>query len=134
MKDQNEEPNRTTGTRLRSAGNSKLPLASVIPDTETMQNAVKLMKEGVKLKARLSELEDREKEIRETLAAICEAFDLTDGIKHGMTGFQYNGYATRKTLSKEKLLAAGVSAETINAAYTEGEPFLSCKLIAFDLE
>ena len=25
MKDQNEEPNRTTGTRLRSAGNSKLP-------------------------------------------------------------------------------------------------------------
>jgi hypothetical protein len=51
-----------------------------------------------------------------------------------MTGFQYNGYATRKTLSKEKLLAAGVSAETINAAYTEGEPFLSCKLIAFDLE
>jgi hypothetical protein len=37
-------------------------------------------------------------------------------------------------LSKEKLLAAGVAADVIADAYVDGKPFLSMKLVRFDLE
>jgi hypothetical protein len=130
-KETESEP--TKAPRFTSAANSKLPLASVIDDTETMRHAVKLLKEGVANSAKQSELKERESEIREELAAICHAYELT-GFKHGLCGFEYHGYQTRQTLSKERLLALGVPADTIAQAYSEGKPFLSSRLLAFDME
>ena len=56
------------------------------------------------------------------------------GFKHGLAGFQYDGFVTRKSLSKEALLAAGVAAQTIEDCYLPGTPFVSAKIIAFDFE
>lgn len=120
--------------RIRSAANSSLPLVSIIPDDDTMKRAVKLMKEAVAAAARQSEAEERLKEIKDELAAICTAYDLEKGFRHGLVGYEFHGYQTRKTLSKERLLAQGVSAEQIDAAYVDGTPFLYSKVIAFDVE
>jgi hypothetical protein len=119
--------------RLRSAKNSSLPLTSVIPDTDVFKQACRLLEEAVRVKSVMSELEERADAIREELAAVAAAYDLK-GFRHGLAGFEYHGYTARKTLSKELLLAAGVSADVIAGAHVEGEPFLSCKLVVFDLE
>ena len=119
--------------RLRSAAGSNLPLASVIDDPELFKKSVKLLKEATGCSVKQSEAEDRLKEIKEELGAICEAYGLK-GFKHGLHGFEYHGYTTRKSLSKEKLLAAGVSAEIIADAYVEGTPFMFSKVIPFDIE
>jgi hypothetical protein len=128
-----EETESSKAPRLRSAANSKLPLTSVIDDGDTMRRATKLLKEGVANSAKQSKLKERESEIREELAAICAAYDLP-GFKHGLCGFEYHGYTTRQVLSKERLLALGVSADTIAQAYSEGKPYLNSRLLAFDME
>ena len=121
--------------RIVSASNSKLPRASAaIDDGDTMREATGLLKKLVNVKTRISELEEEERDMRDRLAAICQAYDLTAGFRHGMAGFEYHGYTTRKTLNKELLLAAGVSAQTIAESYKEGEPYLSCKVVVFDVE
>lgn len=119
--------------RLRSAAGSSLPIASVIDDSEIFKRVVKLLKEATSTVVRRSECEDREREIKEELGAICAAYDLK-GFRHGKHGFEYHGYMTRKTLSKERLLAQGVSAEQIDAAYEDGKPYLYAKIIPFDLD
>ncbi len=119
--------------RLLSAAGSNLPSVAVISDNETFRRAVKLLKEGILVKAKQSELEERAAEIRDELAAISEAYQLK-GMKYGLAGFEYHGYVTRKSLSKERLLALGVPADTIDQAFVEGNPYLSTKLIVFDLE
>lgn len=119
--------------RYTSASNSRLPLASVIPDTEMMKRAVALLNEDMQLKTSISAMEERTDEIKDELAAICQAYDLK-GFRHGLNGFEYHGYATRKTLSKEKLLALGVSAETIDRATVDGQPYLFVRVVRFDIE
>ena len=119
--------------RLVSAGNSKLPMASEIPDEETFQEVRVLLKKALKLRETISEKEDELSDIKERLQAVCEAFGMS-GFKHGLAGFQYDGFVTRKSLSKEALLAAGVAAQTIEDCYLEGKPFVSAKIIAFDFE
>jgi hypothetical protein len=122
-----------TKQRLRSASGSTLPVASIIPDADTFQQVRKLLAEAVKVKVKQSELEDREREIRDELAAVCEAYQLK-GFRHGRAGFEYHGYTTRKTLSKEKLLAAGIPAETISDCLEESKPFILCKVVTFDID
>lgn len=119
--------------RLRSAAKSSLPMASTIPDPETFRRVVELLKEGVALKVKASELEEREKEIKEELAAVAEGYQ-TKGFRHALAGFEYHGWQTKKTLSKEKLLSNGVSADVIDKSFSESDPFLSTKMFAFDLE
>lgn len=119
--------------RLRSAQNSTLPLTSEIPDPEIFKQATHLLKEGIKLRAKISELEESASDLREQLAVICAAYDLK-GLRHGLAGFEYHGYKTRQTLSKEKLLANGVSADIIAKSFSEGEPYLMTKFVAFDIE
>ena len=119
--------------RMISAGNSKLPMASEIPDEETFQEVRELLKQALKLKVEISEQEDKLQEVKDQLQAICEAFGMS-GFKYGLAGFQYDGFVTRKSLSKEALLAAGVAAQTIEDCYLEGKPFVSAKIIAFDFE
>lgn len=118
--------------RLTSASKSKLPVVSEIPDTDTMQHAVRLMREASGLRAKVSEAEDRLDEIRGELAAICEGYGMA-GFKHGLNGFEYHGYQTRRTLSKEKLVQV-VAADVIDSCYEESKPFLSSKFVSFDLE
>ena len=119
--------------RMISAGNSKLPMASEIPDEDTFQEVRVLLKKALKLRETISEKEDELSGIKDQLQAICEAFDMK-GFRHGLAGFQYDGFITRKSLSKEALLAAGVAAQTIEDCYLEGKPFVSAKIIAFDFE
>ena len=119
--------------RLVSAGNSKLPQASEIPDNETFQEVRKLLKRAISLRETISEKEDELSDIKERLQAICEAFNMK-GFRQGLAGFQYDGFVTRKSLSKEALLAAGVAAQTIEDCYLEGKPFVSAKIVAFDFE
>lgn len=118
---------------LRSAGNSKLPVASEIPDEETFQEVRKLLKRAIVLRAAISEREDELSDIKERLQAVCEAFAMP-GFKLGLAGFQYDGFVTRKSLSKEALLAAGVAAQTIEDCYLPGTPFVSAKIITFDFD
>lgn len=118
--------------RLRSAANSKLPLASVIPDEETFQRAIQLMQQGTTNKVTQSALKEQEDDIKAELAVICEAYSLP-GFRHGLNMFEYQGWKTRTTLSKEKLLELGVSAEQIAGAYVEGKPYLMTKIDPFDI-
>lgn len=119
--------------RLTSAANSSLPQASSIPDEETFQRVRVLLRDAIKAKVKQSEAEDKLKEIREELVLIAEAYGMK-GFRHGLAGFQYDGYIRRKTLSKEALLASGVSAQIIEDAYIEGAEFVSAKIVAFDIE
>ena len=128
-----KEPKEKPAPRLRSASNSTIPIASVISDPETFREAVAMLREATANKVAQSELKERETAIKENLAAICEAYDLK-GIRHGLDCFEYYGYSTRQTLSKERLLALGVPAETIDAAYAAGEPYLNTKINPFDID
>lgn len=118
--------------RYRSASGSSLPLVSVIDDTDVMKRAIKLLKEATTLKVKQSEAEEKLIEIRDELAAVCEAYGLK-GIRHGLSGFEYHGYASRKTLDKTKLLNF-ISADDLASCYVDGEPYLSAKVTVFDLE
>ena len=127
----------TTKTRLRSASRSTLPKSSEIPDTETFKNVNKMLKEAVGLKIKVSEAEDRLEEIKNELAAVAMAYDLT-GFRHGLAGYEYHGYTSRQTLNKQKLIekvsAYGCPASVIDEAYEDGKPYLSAKIVVFDLE
>jgi hypothetical protein len=119
--------------RLRSASNSKYPLASVIDDPDTFKQAKELLILATEIKVKISKLEEREAEAKEALAAICTAYNL-DGFRWGLHCFEYHGWQTRETLSKEALIANGVTAEQIAASFIKGEPFLMTKVNPFDLE
>jgi len=119
--------------RLRSASNSKYPLASVIDDPDTFKRAIHLLKECTINKVKQSELKEQEDELKTELAAICSAYNLP-GIRHGLDCFEYFGWKTKQTLSKERLLALGVTAEQIAQAYVDSDPFLMTKITPFDLE
>ena len=119
--------------RFLSASKSSLPLCSEIPDTDTVKHVSKLMREGNALRARISEDDERLTEIKNELSAICEAYRLDKGFRHGMNGFEYHGYTSRKTFNKEKA-ATLIPADVIDQCFTEGTPYLSVKLIAFDVE
>jgi len=123
----------TKAPRLRSASNSKIPLASKISDQDTFEEAVAMLQTATNLKVKISELEEEAAELKESLAAICEAYSLP-GIRHGLNCFEYYGYTTRKTLSKERLLALGVTAEQIAESYVDSKPFLNAKINPFDLD
>lgn len=119
--------------RLLSASNSALPLISVLPDRKTMNAAKKLMAESADLKVVIDGAEARRKEINEELAVYAEANGLP-GFRHGMYGFQYSGWTSRQSLSREKLVENGVDPEAIAASMVDGTPYLNCKVIVFDVE
>lgn len=119
--------------RLRSASRSTLPTASLISDSEVFKDSVRLLKEAVKLQAQISTAEDRLKEIKEHLAATCEAYNLK-GMKYGLSGFEYRGYTARSVLSKEALLEAGVDPQIIADSYRKGNDFLDARFVVFDIE
>jgi hypothetical protein len=120
--------------RLLSASRSKLPKASaVIHDSYSLKHAVALLKRITTINATLSELQEEKDEKVEELALICAAHD-APGLKHGMMGFEYHGYTSRRSLSKERLLALGVEASVIDAAYVPGKEFLNTKVLHFDIE
>jgi hypothetical protein len=121
-----------TKSRYRSASGSSLPLVSVIDDPDLFKKATKLLKEAVACKVKQSEAEDRVTEIKDELAAICAAYDLK-GIRHGLNGFEYHGYTSRKSLDKKKLLNF-ISADDLASCYVEGDPYLNAKVVPFDLE
>jgi hypothetical protein len=124
----------TPKKRATSAANSKLPkLSAALSDQDIFDQAKSLLVEAEDVKRHKKALEQREADIKSELAAICDAYGLP-GFKWGLTGFEYHGWKTKQTLSKEKLLAAGVSAETIAAAYTESKPYLSTEITLFDQE
>ena len=119
--------------RLRSASNSKLPMASEIPDPDMFREAVSLLKKGTKLRTEISEREEELSKVRDRLGAIAVAYDMP-GFRHGLHSFEYRGWQTRSSLSKEKLLSLGVTAETIDAAYVGSKPFLDMRISPFDIE
>lgn len=124
-------------TRLRSASNSTLPQTSAIPDRETFQSMNMLLKEAIKLKVKVSEMEERLEEIKLEAAAVCGAYDLK-GFRHGLGGFDYRGYNTRKTLDKqalvERMSAYGCPTSLIEECYRPGESFLDARFVVFDLD
>lgn len=123
--------------RLRSASNSKLPVVSVIPDQETMKQAVALLKEATKLKVKVSEAEDRLEEIKLELFAIASSYDLS-GFRYGLAGFENRGYSSRSTLNKQKMIsdlsARGIGADVIAGWYESGNEFLDARITTFDVE
>ena len=119
--------------RFLSASRSSLPLCSEIPDSDTVKEVGSLLKEANDLRVKISEAQERVDEIKNQLAALCEAYGLEKGFRYGMIGYEYHGFVSRKTLDKEKL-ATLVPADVIDSCYVEGKQFLSAKLIAFDVE
>ena len=119
--------------RLRAASNSTLPLASVIPDEEIFQEVRTLLKQATANKVKIDELEDKQNQIKDKLMTVCEAYDLP-GFRIGLNMCEYQPWHTRRTLSKERLLANGVSAEIIAASEIESKPFRSIKIDPFDIE
>lgn len=118
--------------RFTSASNSKLPLCSEIPDSDVVRRVAELMKSGNAERTRISEAEERLDEIKNELAAICEAYEIK-GFRHGLNGFEYHGWTSRKTFSKEKAVKL-VPADVIDRCYEDGKQFLSVRLVAFDVE
>ena len=127
----------TTKTRLRSASRSTLPKSSEIPDPETFKSVNKMLKEAVALKVKVSEAEERLEEIKNELAAVAMAYDLS-GFRHGMAGYEFRGYNSRQTLDKqaliEKMSADGCPASLIDECYKSGASFLDARIVVFDLE
>jgi hypothetical protein len=124
--------------RLRSASRSSLPLTSgAIPDNDTHKQAVALLREGIALKVKESEIKERLDEIRTELGTIAAAYDLS-GFRNGLTGFEYYGWKSRESLKKDKLIALlskySVPVSELAGCYEAGEEFLSTRLFAFDLE
>lgn len=128
-----EPTNGESKPRLRSAANSKLPIASVIPDTDQFREAIRLVERATAIKVEMDELKEELDGLIEQMAAICEVFHLEHGFKYGLFMFEYHGWKTRDTLSKEKLLELGVPADTIAKAYTTSKPYLSTKIDPFDI-
>ncbi len=124
--------------RLRSASRSKLPLTSAaIDDGEMHKQAVKLLREGVKLRTQESEIKDRLEEIKAELAVVASVYDLP-GFRNGLAGFEYRGYTSRTTLKKDRLVELlsrhGIPVNELDGCYAAGEPFLDVKIFSFDLE
>jgi HD superfamily phosphodiesterase len=119
--------------RYLSASRSSLPLCSEFADSDIVKQVAKLLKRGNAERARISEAEERLDEIKAELSAICETYGIEKGFRHGLHGFEYHGWITRKALNKEKL-ATLVPADVIDKCYEDGKPFLSVKLIAYDID
>jgi hypothetical protein len=125
-----EEPK---STRIRRASNSKLPQASEIEDRDIRERVKELLKRSTVTAMKISESRELLEQLESEMGAICEAYDLK-GFRHGLHCYEYYGWHTRKTLSKVKLLELGVSAEIIEAAYTESKPYIMQKVNPFDVE
>ena len=124
-------------SRLRSASRSTLPRSSEIPETDVFKNVNKLLKEAVALKVKQSETEERLDEIKNELAAVAFAYNMP-GFRHGLAGYEYHGYTSRSSLNKQKLIEKispyGCPASVIEESYEPGTPFLSAKIVVFDME
>jgi len=124
--------------RLRSASNSKLPVASVIPDREEFKRAVALLREAGKIKVAMSEGKERLDEIEMELHCLCVAYDLNSGLRHGLFGFEDRGMKSKSTLKKDKLVNLlsefGIPAARLSECYESGSEFLDTRITAFDLE
>ena len=116
---------------MLSAANSPLPSATEL-DPDTFRQAKALLQKSAKLKAEISEREEKLSELKAELAIIAKVCS-PKGFRWGMIGFEYHGYVSRKTLNKKKL-ATHVAAEIIDSCYEDGKEFESMKLIVFDME
>lgn len=113
------------------AENSKLPIASVIPDTALFNEATGLLL--VLAAQREAEAEAKAEKDKATarLAKICLQLQLP-GIRYSNVGLAVNGYVTRRTLSPELLAENGVTAETIQNSYKDSAPYLDTKFVQFE--
>ena len=131
----NEKEEKTP--RLTRANNSKLPTLRQAAEEHGIDPNIEkriqmLLIKSVDIRSKMSELKDKLDANKAELSAICSTYDLS-GVRHGLAYVDYTPWTTRKTLSKEKLLDAGVSAATIAESYVESKPFEVCEIGVFDV-
>jgi hypothetical protein len=119
--------------RLRSASRSTLTPASAITDSEVFKESIKLLREAAKLRAQVSQAEERLDQIKEYLSGVCGAYDLK-GLKYGLAGFEYHGWTARATFSKEAAVELGIDPAVVAQCYRKGKEYLDAKFVLFDVE
>lgn len=100
---------------------ASLPLISALPKTE-MTRARKLLQELEGLIAARKEMEEREGEVKDLLAAMQEDNNLP-GLRDQGRCFCVESCPGRKSLDKGLLIENGVTVEQIEASMKEGKPF-----------
>lgn len=100
---------------------ASLPLISVLAKPD-MTKARRLLQELEGLVAARKEMEEREDEIKELLAALQQDNSLP-GLRDQGRCFCVETLAGRKTLDKGLLVENGVTAEQIEASMKEGKPY-----------
>ena len=100
---------------------ASLPLISVLAKPD-MTKARRLLQELEGLVAARKEMEEREDEIKELLAALQQDNSLP-GLRDQGRCFCVETLAGRKTLDKGLLVDNGVTAEQIEASMKEGKPY-----------
>jgi hypothetical protein len=119
--------------KLTSASKSSLPSLAELDDSELRSRARDLLRRATTLKSEIAEREEELQAARLELAAICDTSGMPRGFKHGRFGFEYHGYMSQRSLNKQKL-AMKVPAEVIESCYEDGRPFMSAKILFFDLD
>lgn len=101
---------------------AELPLVSVLPKDE-MQEAREALEELESIHELQAMNAEREDELKTRLREIQNTHELM-GIRFGQLAFAATSAQGRKTLSKTKLIEAGVSAKVIEACYAQGDPYV----------
>ena len=126
------KPELSEGKKVKRAGNSKLPILANVTDDDTMRLYAHKMKRAREIRAQIDELKEELEVLVNEFGAFCQGYNCP-GFRIGLTGYEYHGWATRKTLDRELLLEQGVTADQIAGALRESAPFLSYKFIDVDL-
>lgn len=100
---------------------ANLPLVSVLKRKQ-MDQSKELLEELDSVHGILATYKERKEEIEEELAQIQMEAKL-DGLRWGDWAFRRTVQAGRKTLSKEKLIENGVSADVIAKSFEQGKSF-----------
>lgn len=103
-----------------------LPLISVL-DQPVMNRAKDLLEELDAIQQLKVMNGEREKELEEELERIQRDYDLP-GLRYGRLAFRWQMMDGRKTLSAEKLIECGVSAEIIERCKVAGKDFAKREL------
>ena len=98
-----------------------LPLISALP-SKMMKRAMQLLTDLADVRIQLSALEERKAAMAKELEEIQLNYDLA-GLRHGKYAFYSVESKGRASLSKEKLLLAGVTAKTLEKCTVVGNPY-----------
>ncbi len=116
--------------RVRHAENSSLTPTDSIADGDVQTEIENLLMSAASLKMHIDTRIKEMDRVKDRLAVLCEAHSLANGVRNMHTGFEYHGWKTRKTLSKE-LLLNHVTAKVLDSCYKESEEYLDVKIIVF---